>query len=166
MKGYENFHTFRGYQILKQNNNDLTPSMEDYLEMIYRNCLEEGYVRINWLAEQLNVQAPSVTKVVQKLTKLEILNYERYGIIQLTDKGRIMGEFLLRRHKTIEKFLKNIGTENTLLRDTEMIEHNISMDTLQNMELFNIFLDDNPDAADKFIEFKQSYYKDQEKTNI
>ncbi|MBA1336275.1 MAG: hypothetical protein HPY66_2710 [Firmicutes bacterium] len=44
------FYTFRGYQLLKQNKKNLTASMEDYMEMIYRQCKEEGYVRINSLA--------------------------------------------------------------------------------------------------------------------
>ncbi|HBM75724.1 MAG TPA: DtxR family transcriptional regulator, partial [Clostridiaceae bacterium] len=47
----------------------LTSSMEDYLEMIYRNSLEAGSMRINTLSELLNVRPSSTTKMVQKLTK-------------------------------------------------------------------------------------------------
>jgi len=57
------FHTFRGYEIIKKDEDHLTPSMEDYLEMIYRNCQEEGYVRVNQLADQLNVKASPFPKL-------------------------------------------------------------------------------------------------------
>ena len=36
------FHTYRGYQKIKQEKTRLTPSMEDYLEMIYRHCKGRG----------------------------------------------------------------------------------------------------------------------------
>lgn len=84
MEETSKFHTVRGYQLLMQNKNLLTSSMEDYLEMIYRNSLTEGYVRINTISELLNVAAPSATKMVQKLSKLGLLQYKKYGIILLT----------------------------------------------------------------------------------
>jgi Mn-dependent DtxR family transcriptional regulator len=161
MNNEKKFYTFRGYQILEQNENNLTPSMEDYLEMIYRDYLKDGYARINKIAEQLNVQAPSVTNVVQKLDKIGMLKYEKYGIVQLTDKGKNVGEFLLNRHITLESFLKKIGVKDSLLKDTEMIEHNISMEALENIELLNQFLEENPNIIKQFDEFKEIYYKNQ-----
>jgi DtxR family Mn-dependent transcriptional regulator len=138
--------------MLKQDKSQLTASMEDYLEMIYRNCMTDGYVRMNQLAEQLNVQVPSATKTVQRLSKLGLVDYKKYGIIQLTDKGEEIGEFLLERHRIIEQFLKNLGViePDILLKDTETIEHNISVSTLRNLELFNSFLDVNPDVVERF----------------
>ena len=53
----------------------LTSSLEDYLEMIYRICLEDGYARINQLADKLNVRPSSTTKVVQKLCELKLVDY-------------------------------------------------------------------------------------------
>ena len=84
MDDNKKFHTVRGYQILDQNKKLLTSGMEDYLEMIYRNSLVDGYMRINTLSELLNVQASSTTKMVQKLTTLGLLDYKKYGIIFLT----------------------------------------------------------------------------------
>lgn len=142
--------------MLKQNKKLLTPSMEDYLEMIYRNFQKEGYVRIQQLAEQLNVQAPSATRNVQKLAKAGLVDYERYGIIKLTQRGKEIGRFLLERHMLIESFLKKLGVTDTLLRDTEMIEHQISMDTLEKIRLFNQFLEDNPDVLERFEEYRKA----------
>ncbi|MDI3480753.1 MAG: hypothetical protein PWQ97_408 [Tepidanaerobacteraceae bacterium] len=156
MESNKEFHTVRGYEILKKGKKNLTPSMEDYLEMIYRSCSTEGYVRINQLAEQLNVKASSASKVVQKLAQMGYLAYEKYGIIQMTQKGTILGSFLLNRHKTVENFLINLGVKDTVLVDTEMIEHHISMDTLEKIERLNDFLDANPEIAEKLRQFDKN----------
>jgi Mn-dependent DtxR family transcriptional regulator len=112
--------------------------------MIYRNSLVEGYMRINILSELLNVQAPSATKMVQKLSRLGLLDYKKYGIIFLTENGKEIGSFLLHRHNIIETFLKSIGVADSLLIETELIEHVISANTLQRIELLNAFLEKNP----------------------
>ena len=127
--------------------------MEDYLEMIYRNSLVEGYMRINTISELLNVAAPSATKMIQKLTKLGLLDYKKYGIIFLTENGKEIGKFLLERHNIIEIFLRNLGVKEDVLVETELIEHNLSATTLLKINLFNKFLIQNPQIAKKYHEF-------------
>lgn len=151
------FHTVRGYQLLEQNKKLLTSAMEDYLEMVYRNSLVEGYMRINTLSELLNVAAPSATKMVQKLTALGMLYYKKYGIIFLTENGKEIGKFLLQRHNIIEEFLRNIGVKEDILVETELIEHTISAATLQKIIIFNKFLGLNPDIHKELENFSQYY---------
>ncbi len=153
MEELSKFHTVRGYQLLSQNKNLLTSAMEDYLEMIYRNSLVEGYMRINTLSELLNVAAPSATKMVQKLSKLGLLDYKKYGIIFLTENGREIGRFLLERHNIIQEFLNNLGVSEDILVETELIEHYVSVTTLNRIGLFNKFLIKNPDTLKKYTEF-------------
>lgn len=153
------FYTVRGYQILDAKKNVLTSSMEDYLEMIYRICLEEDYIRVKKLAEKLNVRPSSTTKVVQKLNKFGLVKYEKYGMIQLTEEGKEIGNFLLKRHNIIESFLKKIGIKENLLKDTEMIEHDISLDTLRNIHILNEFFTSNPSVIDMYKSFKNDYKK-------
>lgn len=148
------FHTVRGYQLLAQEDKLLTSAMEDYLEMIYRNIQKDGYMRIKTLAKLLNVRPSSATKMVQKLTELELLSYEKYGIISLTENGKKYGKFLLNRHNIIENFLKTIGTSDNLLTETELIEHNISVSTLNNIHQLNRFFETHPEILEKFIKFK------------
>lgn len=146
------FYTVRGYQIHKKNDKMLTPSMEDYMEMIYRVCRKDGHIRMNVLAELLNVQAPSVSRVVEKLKEKKLVNYEKYGVVQLTDKGKRVGAFLLKRHKAVETFLMYLGVKDTLM-DTEMIEHNISLETFKKLILFNQFMQSRPDILEQYNEF-------------
>jgi DtxR family transcriptional regulator, Mn-dependent transcriptional regulator len=151
------FYTVRGYQILEHNKKLLTSAMEDYLEMIYRNSLTDGYIRINTLSELLNVQASSATKMVQKLTGLELLDYKKYGIIFLTENGKEIGKFLLERHMVIESFLKYLGVHDSILIETELIEHNITASTLQKIDLLNKFFEASPDLLQKFEQFKKAH---------
>jgi len=39
--------------------------------------------------------------MVQKLTSLGFVDYKKYGIILLNDKGKEAGQFLLNRHKIL-----------------------------------------------------------------
>jgi len=145
------FHTVRGYQLLEQNKKILTSAMEDYLEMIYRYCLTEGHVRINTISELLNFQASSATKMVQKLSELGMVDYKKYGIISLTETGSEIGKFLLLRHHIIESFLKLLGVTDSLLRETELIEHTISVDTLNRLHALTKLMEKYPELKKEYI---------------
>ncbi|NLO76679.1 MAG: transcriptional regulator MntR [Clostridia bacterium] len=144
-KKQQDFYTVRGYSLLKQEEKQLTPSMEDYLEMSYRLTLEKGYARIGDLAEALHVQPPSASKMMQKLTELGYVQYEKYGLIELTSKGNELGRYLLKRHQIVEKLLILIGVTDNLLEQTKKIEHNLSAKTLEKIETLVLFLEDNQD---------------------
>ncbi|AVP55967.1 DtxR family transcriptional regulator [Clostridium tetani] len=153
MNKNKNFYTVRGYEILKKDKNLLTNSMEDYLEMIYRNSLISGYTRIKELSESLNIRPSSATKMVQKLSELGFVNYEKYGIVKLTKKGEDIGGFLLKRHSIIESFLKNIGVEKDILVNIELIEHSVTEEALEKIDLFNKFLEENRNVKERFENF-------------
>jgi len=159
---HDDFHTVRGYQLLAQENKLLTPAMEDYLEMIYRRIQDEGYMRINTLSELLNVKPSSATKMVQKLTELAFVDYKKYGIIFLTESGKKYGKFLLARHNIIEKFLKSIGISDNLLIETELIEHNISINTLKSIDMLTKFLELHPEFVEEFEKFKKGSYSSED----
>ncbi|MHB8125681.1 MAG: metal-dependent transcriptional regulator [Desulfitobacteriaceae bacterium] len=148
------FHTVRGYQLLEQKKRLLTSAMEDYLEMIYRNSLQDGYLRINKLAELLNVKASSASKMVQKLGELGLLNYEKYGIVILTESGKEVGEYLLERHRIIENFLRFLECGDDVLIQTELIEHNINANTVENIKLLNGFFSSNKEVVEKYKEYR------------
>ena len=160
MSAGRQFHTVRGYQLLEQDKRLLTPAMEDYLEMIYRNSLEVGSMRINTLSELLNVHPSSSTKMVQKLTKAGMVQYEKYGIIFLTDNGKEIGEYLYNRHNIIEQFLECIGISDNAFVETELIEHHISARTILNIDLLNCFIRENPDFKERFEKYKSSTQQD------
>jgi len=157
------FFTVRGYALQNQDDNTLTPSMEDYMEMAYRLGKDKNFIRMGDLAEALNVQPPSASKMVQKLSDMGYLNYKRYGVIEFTEDGRKVGKFLLERHETIEHFLKILGVTQNTLSDTEKIEHNISEETYKQIKLFVYFMEQYPQWLERyraFLNHKNIYQKD------
>lgn len=147
------FHTFSEY--MKKEENSLTASMEDYLEMIYRLSLNTGFTRIHELSDALNVQPPSATKMVQRLGEMNLLRYEKYGVIMLEESGKKKGESLLKRHNTIEALLKVLGVPQVLiLSETEKVEHTISDDTIKCFEEYINFIKDNPDVVIRLNAYK------------
>ncbi|AOY76282.1 iron dependent repressor, metal binding and dimerization domain protein [Clostridium formicaceticum] len=157
MNNKEKYRTVRGYELLKRDKEQLTHSMEDYMEMIYRNAMKDGYIRMNVLAEQLNVQVSSATKMVQKLARLGLLHYQKYGLVHLTDRGKEIGNFLLHRHNIILEFLKLLGVEDRILANTEVIEHGVNVDVLKYIHLLNRFFHSDPSVKEKFEAFKETY---------
>ena len=146
----DKFRTFRGYSMESREEGDLTPSMEDYLEMIYRIAGESGYARVNDLALALNVQPSSASKMVRKLAEQGHLKYEPYGILVLTDSGREAGRLLLERHEILATFLELLGVRANLLQDTERIEHLVSEETLGCIASFVEFAAQNPGWLEPF----------------
>lgn len=148
-----NFHTFSGY--MKKEEHLLSASMEDYLEMIYRLSKNTGFTRINELSEALNVHPPSATRMVQKLGLLNLLHYEKYGVILLRAEGKRLGELLLARHNIIESFFRVLGIqEEQILAETEKAEHTLSDETVKCFEKYILFIKENPDVMVRLNEFK------------
>lgn len=101
-----------------------TPSMEDYLERIYELMQEKGYARVSDIASSLDVQPPSVTRMIQKLDEENFVHYEKYRGIVLTAKGEEIGRKIKDRHSALEEFLQILGVEDPAVihRDVEGIE--------------------------------------------
>lgn len=72
--------------------------MENYFEVIYELVQNKGYTTTVDISQYLNVSSPSVTKMVQRLDEGEMLIYERYRGIKLTDKGISIAIGIRNRH--------------------------------------------------------------------
>jgi len=134
----------------------LTASMEDYLEMICRLSRDKGYTRTFDLAQSLNVQPPSTTRMIQRMSELGLVNYEKYGVITLSPKGKEIGEALLQRHTMVEEFLRLIGITEDILKETEKIEHTIGTKTLRCLAELTSFLKSNPAIIEEFRNFQSA----------
>lgn len=145
----EKFFTFSQY--MKNDTNIISASAEDYIEMIYRLSQKNGFTRVNELAISLNVQPPSVTKMIKKLSSLNLIKYEKYGVIILEEEGKYIGKLLLKRHNTIEDFLKLLDINDKVLEETEKMEHTISNDVLSGICKLLDFFELNPPLKDELL---------------
>jgi Mn-dependent DtxR family transcriptional regulator len=126
-----------------------TPSMEDYLERIYKLIDEKGYARVSDIAEGLEVHPSSVTKMIQKLDKDSYLVYEKYRGLILTSKGKKMGKRLVDRHQLLEEFLTVLGVnEENIYKDVEGIEHHLSWDSITCIETLLEYFRRDPSRSD------------------
>ncbi|HHY12488.1 MAG TPA: helix-turn-helix domain-containing protein [Firmicutes bacterium] len=147
-RGKEQFRTFRGYSLSEADG--LTPGMEDYLEMLYRLSSGKTYVRLVDLAARLSVQPPSASRMMQRLSEQGLVQYERYGMIHLTEAGKKLGASLLERHHLLEQFLKLLGVKQNILKDTERIEHIISKELVHKIKWFVLYATQHPEWLDTF----------------
>ncbi|MGB8451219.1 MAG: iron dependent repressor, metal binding and dimerization domain protein [Anaerocolumna sp.] len=148
------FFTFREY--MRKDQEGLSASAEDYMEMIFRLSKENGFTRVNDLASALNVQPPSVTKMIQKLADINLIKYEKYGVIMLEPNGIELGKALLNRHNLIERFLTILNIKDGLLESTEKMEHTISNEILLGIHDLIDFFDKNNDVVEKFSIYRNS----------
>jgi Mn-dependent DtxR family transcriptional regulator len=127
-----NYYTLKGYQV--HTASGLTPAMEDYLEMICRLLEHREVVRIGELAGKLHVRPSSATKMIQQLKAAGSVNSEKYGYICLTEKGRREGEYLLYRHRVLQRFLCLLNRSEDELEQVEKIEHFLNRVTVDNLD--------------------------------
>lgn len=79
---------------------------ENYLKAIFHLEYEgEGEVSTNAIAESMETKPSSVTDMVQKLAEKGMLIYQRYKGVQLTEEGRKLAAYVIRKHRLWEVFL-------------------------------------------------------------
>jgi DtxR family Mn-dependent transcriptional regulator len=72
----------------------LASAAEDCLKMIFLNSKITGYTRINFLAARLNVSPACASGTVRRLKEMGLVEFEKYGMISLTQEGRELGRYL------------------------------------------------------------------------
>jgi len=112
----------------------LTAAVEDYLKAIF--VLEErsgGAASTTALALRLEVSAPSVTGMVKKLAELDLVAYNRYHGVRLTDAGRKAALEVLRHHRLLELFLvEEFGMPwDAVDAEADRLEHALSEEVEQ-----------------------------------
>lgn len=81
-------------------------SEENYLKAIF--VLEQDAAsksNTNAIAEKLETKASSVTAMLKKLSAKDLVKYEKYQAVELTEAGRKVAISVLRKHRLWEYFL-------------------------------------------------------------
>ena len=105
-------------------------SAEDYLEMILMLREEKGYARSTDIAARLGVTKPSVSFAMKNLRENGYITMDQDSLIHLTEAGSAIARRIYDRHKTLTRFLIQLGVEDRIAReDACKIEHDISEET-------------------------------------
>ena len=127
----------------------LSASKEDYLEAILLLIRRDQVARVRDIARHLGVGMPSVTAALKALSKRELVNYDPYQVITLTDRGRDVAEAILRRHTILRAFLSEVlgldadDAEASACR----MEHAVSDEVLERLDDFAHFVRTCPRAG-------------------
>jgi DtxR family transcriptional regulator, Mn-dependent transcriptional regulator len=106
-----------------------SPAVEDYLKAIYRLQTEhDGPVSTNALGDWLGVTPASASGMLRKLDDLQLVVYEPYRGVRLSEEGWRAALAVVRRHRLIEAFLAQaLGLSWDKVHDeAEALEHALS----------------------------------------
>lgn len=104
-------------------------SVEDYLKAIYKLENElDGGVSTSRLAEEMSVANASVTNMVKRLSEMGMVRYESYYGTRLTETGEKIALEIIRHHRLLELYLKEIMgySWDEVHDEAEQLEHHIS----------------------------------------
>lgn len=120
---------------------ELTPHMEDYIETIAILSKNNRVVRVRDIAAELKIKMPSVTSALNKLKELGLIDYEKYGYIELTKNGSIVSDMVLSRHICLTEFFSRVLKVPADRAEQEacIIEHHITPDMCKRIHKFLIF---------------------------
>lgn len=92
------------------------------------------------------MSSPSLTEMIQGLAEGEMLIYEKYRGIKLTDKGISIAIVIRNRHGLLFEFFKLIGvTEPTAAnKDTEGFKHHLHPESIYKVEKLVSAIRENP----------------------
>lgn len=125
--------------------------MEDYLEVILELVELKGYATTLDISRYMNVSAPSVTKMLQRLDESGFLEYEKYHGINLTQKGNQLADAIRQKHGILLEFFEILGvSRDTANQDAEGIEHHLNPKTIRQLRKFTTFLKSNPKIIQNF----------------
>ena len=141
----------------------VSSTIEDYLERILLLSQKDGHAHVTEIADLLGINKASVTEMVSKLKANGFVEYEKYGPITLTEKGRKIAIKVKERHDVLRAFLILIGVnEENASKDCCVMEHNLSKETVDKLKLFIKFLKDK-NQKDIFVRLSEYIVQNKEK---
>ncbi len=120
----------------------LTSATEDYLEAILSLTREKGFARVRDIAKQLGVGKSAVSNALHALRDRELVTYEPYSMVTLTDLGTRAAQAVRHRHAELAVFITEIlGLDADIANeDACRLEHNIDPAVLARLSHLGDFI--------------------------
>ncbi len=118
----------------------LTSTEENYLKALFKISVSNGSGKssINELAESLSLKPASVNEMLKRLKEKRLVDYQKYGKVELTKTGKDNAIDLIRKHRLWETFLyeKLSFSWEEVHEVAEELEHIQSKKLFDQLELF------------------------------
>ena len=116
----------------------LSPSLENYLKMILQLQQDGHAVRITDLAEKLNIAKSSVNQAVGTLEKQGLVRHERYGPLELSNRGVAVANGIAKRHEMLMKFMIEVLGVDPVVAENDacLMEHAVSSATMEKLSAY------------------------------
>lgn len=104
----------------------ITQAEENYLKAIFKIAEKDDKPALtNAIAAVMQTSAASVTDMLKRLADKQLITYEKYRGVQLTEEGHRLSTALIRRHRLWEVFLtEKLGFAWDEVHDlAEQLEH-------------------------------------------
>lgn len=120
----------------------LSRSMEDYLEVIYNLKVRNQVARVKDIAREMNVSMPSVTGAIRSLVEKGLVKHQPYENVELTQAGLTRARGVAHRHSAVREFLTSVLALPEQDAEIEAcgLEHAIRPDTLDKLLKFVEFV--------------------------
>jgi len=147
-------------------NNELSATLENYLETIKILCDEKGFARVKDISIMVNVEMPSVTSALKSLKEKGLILYEKYGYIKLTPDGNKVSEKIYNRHEKLKEFFKKVLYIDSKTAEEEAckVEHVIKPHTFNRIVSFLNFLNEYPEISNSILESFKLYLEIESKS--
>lgn len=131
----------------------LSASLEDYIETIYHIIAEKQVARGKDIAQRLSVSGASVTEALRALSRRGLINYAPYEVVTLTEEGRQVAEDVVRRHNSLKQFFTDVLAIDVSLAEEAAckIEHTAPPEIIKRMVDFINFLEVCPRGGKDLI---------------
>ena len=136
----------------------LSAKAEDYLETILRLSEMPRGARTGDIAEALDVQPSTVSSALHSLQEQGLLDYEPYGAVSLTPRGRQVAEDISGRHVALRRFYtETLGLDP---EEAEMaacgMEHDATPLVIDRIGLLGEFLRKHPEWQEQWFEARKA----------
>lgn len=103
-------------------------AIEDYLKTIYSLEQEESPVSTSRIAMAHGVKPGSATSMIQRLDRLDLVDYQKHYGVTLTDSGNEIALEVIRHHRLVELYLiEALGFSwDEVHEQADILEHVIS----------------------------------------
>ena len=113
---------------------------QDYIKAIYEQQIinNQDIVTLKQIADRLHVSAPTVTEMIKRLERKDLVVYKSYKGAYLSELGMREGRFILKSHRIWELFLlEYLGyQENEVHQEAENLEHAASPMMIERLSTF------------------------------